>query len=382
MYDLQGGLSPSSPTRPRWLLSAFLLLSFSSRVSAFLALDPCGLVKNATDVTKNETQFYDCARDFLLNNEDQLRNLRDYGLAGAYKAAIQRLWSFGRDDLAADIWKQATGQPVPEHGPPHEERGAVADRLFYARPRLLHWPSPLWTPTVFFPDTDHSTSGHYECFKLWPDFFEDLPGKLVKYHADLEDEVKTVPSSAYEPAFSYLERDGSWDVLWLYRNNKWSEEICDKYLTSLCMLVQRYVPSKVVGSYKEIVENRVRVQQGRAKLSKWEQEELEKRERALAVSEEVLLLRMKGRAKTAPHCGRSNSQVNIHFTLDTPADGLAKVGRKGYGGARLFADFKNRSFLHFEMVVSCVMPWCSAALQIICTGHSSRQTHSTTTYRH
>lgn len=49
----------------------------------------------------------------------------------------------------------------------------------------------------------------------------------------------------------------------------------------------------------------------------------------LEMSEEVLLLKMTGSTDAAPHCGRINIGVNVHFTLWMPpeAEGNLYVGR-------------------------------------------------------
>ncbi|CAD7929135.1 unnamed protein product [Amoebophrya sp. A120] len=323
-------------------------------VSAFLSEDPCGLFGDSA--FEDADEFYECAARFLVSHEDTLRKTRDYGLAGGYKATIQRLWYLRRDDLAEKIFNQAKAK------------------------KGLTWPSVYWTPTVFFEEADQGSTGLYDCERAWDgDSISNfawpsgpsgkggrdgkgkgvqkssatgkeksvgaslvsshttalprtLPQLLKENFSALKKEYMSVPRSLFQPAFSYLDRDGSWEVLWVYRKSRWeNEELCAQYLPGLCALLKQVLPSPEASDYPSVrcrflgLKGKECDKKVRKSADSSMQKLLNSRAEALDNTEEVLFLRMQGSARTSPHCGRSNSQVNLHLTLETPQSSSSKA---------------------------------------------------------
>eukprot|EP00392_Amoebophrya_sp_AT5.2_P017266 g17596.t1 len=258
-------------------------------------------------------------------------------------------------------------------------RDDLADKIFeQARTKeSLNWPSVYWTPTVFFEEADQGSSGLYDCERAWegdtiPGFTTwvdradaydttaapkgkdsaqristsgaaavlsgvptspssevtalTLPRILKEHFSAVKREYMSVPRTMFTPAFSYLDRDGSWEVLWVYRKSKWeNEELCAQYLPGLCSLLKQVLPSPESTDYPSVrcrhlgkSETECRKEMESPPADGALRSLLKARSEALDNTEEVLFLRMEGSARTSPHCGRSNSQVNIHLTLETP----------------------------------------------------------------
>mmetsp|Transcript_49619 Transcript_49619/g.91578 ORF Transcript_49619/g.91578 Transcript_49619/m.91578 type:complete len:353 (-) Transcript_49619:9-1067(-) len=138
-----------------------------------------------------------------------------------YKAAIQRFWMGGREDLADLVWREAT----------REVNGTQ---------RIL-WPSFEQTPTYWLPS--HEVKDYVVSCEAYPQL-------------DLDVLWEEMVGLALDKPFGYLKAYGTWEGMFLYRRNQWNESTCD-LMPRTCASLKSWFPvassNELIRRYQEAV---------------------------------------------------------------------------------------------------------------------------------
>lgn len=203
-----------------------------------------------------------------------------------YKITITELW--GRNDsvAATAAWQRALA-------------------LRHGNSRIK-WPSAHQVPTVWIPSLSSSPTwdcGHYP-------FMTHLEAASAQILSEMMS-----ASQRFAAAYPYLSQRGSWENLFLFRGGKWDEQLCS-VMKVTCRLLRPEFPTKAGVPWVN------------------------------ANSEEVVVFRSQPHTHVGPHCGASNSQVNLHLTLSGGSSATLRIGDQVHklvdGKALCFQD----SYLH------------------------------------